>query len=300
MIGSETQRLKFDTKLEDSRTGSKANNFLNMFHEQGCYRHLVITPTLSIDDLPPHELYIARLKLLHSADAEEQARFSKWRGGHTLHKKNEDPTDKDLSNDITSRIGFQSAKKVMREIMIKDTVKRLPEVLAEIRKELAALNKEKEALEGKIKFTDPREVKSIVGTILYEIEKRLISYLDGDLETAMKFPETLQSLEEEIVDEENSDWAEKELNHHSKMEDDWRDRITKMGAYPDTVQPHVKFLGGKQVQRAINFFREVMIQALPDPFELKDIVGNATGFLGGGLDHENWKHATVQVVRVCV
>ena len=29
----------------------------------------------------------------------------------------------------------------MREIMIKDTVKRLPEVLAELRKELAALNK---------------------------------------------------------------------------------------------------------------------------------------------------------------
>ena len=189
----------------------------------------------------------------------------------------------------------------MREIMIKDTVKRLPEVLAELRKELAVLNKEKESWEGTIKLTNPMELKSIVGTILYEIEKRLISYLDGDLETAMKFPETLQSLEEEIVDEENSDWAEKELNHHSEMEDDWRDRIAEMkGAYPDTVQPQVKFLGGKQVQRAINFFREVMIQALPDPFKLKDIVGNATGFLGGGLQRENWERATVQVVRVCV
>jgi hypothetical protein len=73
-----------------------------------------------------------------------------------------------------------------------------------------------------------------------------------------------------------------------------------MEEYPDTVQPHRKFLGGKQVHRAIEFFREVMIGALPDPFKLKEIVGNGTGFLGGGLQRENWERATVQVVRVCV
>ena len=291
---------KFDKQLEDSRTGSKANNFFNMFHECGCYPHLVITPTLPKEDLPPDELYKARLELLHSADAEEQARFLEWRSGHKRYQQ-QDPTDKKLSKDITSRIGFKSAKKVMREIMLEDTVKRLPEVLSELRKELTALSKEKKTLDEKLKFNNPMELKSIVGTILYEIEKRLNSYLDGDLESAMKFPDMLQSLDEEIDEEDNSDWAGKELNHHSEMEDDWRNRIAEMeGEYPDTVQPERKFLGGKQVHRAIDFFREVMIRALPDPFELKEIVGNATGFLGGGLQRENWERATVQVVRVCV
>ena len=291
---------KFDKQLEDSRTGSKANNFFHMFHECGCYPHLVITPTLPKEDLPPDELYKARLELLHSADAEEQARFLEWRSGHKRYQQ-QDPTDKNLTKEVTSRIGFKSAKKVMREIMLADTVQRLPEVLSELRKELTALGKEKKTLDEKMKFNNPMELKSIVGTILYEIEKRLNSYLDGDLESAMKFPDMLQTLDDEIEDEENSDWAGKELNHHTEMEEGWRDRIAGMdGEYPDTVQPDRKFLGGKQVHRAIDFFREVMIRALPDTFALKELVGNATGFLGGGLQRENWERATVQVVRVCV
>ena len=151
---------------------------------------------------------------------------------------------------------------------------------------MTALNKEKKILDG---------------TILYEIEKRLNSYLDGDLEPAMKFPDMLQNLDDEIDDEDNSYWAGKELNHHSEMEDEWRNRIADIeDDYPETVQPQLKFLGRKQENRAIEFFREVMIQALSDPFELKEIVGNATGFLGGGLQRVNWERATVQVVRVCV
>jgi hypothetical protein len=291
---------KFDKQLEDSRTGSKANNFFNMFHECGCFPHLVITPTLPKEDLPPHELYEARLELLQSADTEERNRFAEWRSGHERYRQ-QDPTDRVLTTDVTSRIGFKSAKTVMREIMLEDTVKRLPEVLSELRKELTSLVKEEKVLSEKMKFSDPAELKSIVGIILYEIEKRMNSYLDGDLESAIKFPGKLQTLEEEIDDEDTSDWALKDLNHHSEMENNWRDMIADLeGEYPDTVQPNKKYLGGKQVHRAIDFFREVMIRALPDPFELKEIVGNATGFMGGGLQRENWERATVQVVQVCV
>ena len=43
-----------------------------------------------------------------------------------------------------------------------------------------------------------------------------------------------------------------------------------------------------------------MIEALPDPFQLHDMVPNVTGYLAGGLHRENWERATVQITRVCV
>ena len=54
----------------------------------------------------------------------------KWHNGHKRYQ-HQDPTDKKLNEDITSRIGFNSAKKVMREIVLEDTVKRLPDVLSD-------------------------------------------------------------------------------------------------------------------------------------------------------------------------
>ena len=48
------------------------------------------------------------------------------------------------------------------------------------------------------------------------------------------------------------------------------------------------------------FFRVVMIEALPDPYELKDLAANATGYLGGGLQRENWERAMVQITKVCM
>jgi Dynamin family len=291
---------KFDKQLEDARTGSKANHFFNMFHECGCFPHLVITPTLPKEDLPPAELYEARLELLLSADKVESERFLSWRQGHDQYRQ-QDPSDSVLSSEVADRIGFKSAKTVMREIMLQDTVKRLPEVIAELRKELSSLTKEKKTLDEKMKFNDPAELKSIVAIILYDIETRINSYLDGDLESAMNFPSTLQTLDDEIDEEENSEWAEKELNHHTAEEDVWRDLIARYeGDYPESVHPTRALFGGKQVQRAIDFFKMVMIEALPDPYELKKIVVNATGFLGGCLQRENWERATVQVVRVSV
>ena len=43
-----------------------------------------------------------------------------------------------------------------------------------------------------------------------------------------------------------------------------------------------------------------MIEALPDPFQLQSKVANVTGFLGGGLQHENWERAMVEITRVCL
>jgi hypothetical protein len=117
----------------------------------------------------------------------------------------------------------------------------------------------------------------------------------------MKFPEKLQTLEEELEDEDDSEWAERELNHYTEQEDKWRDRIATLeGNYSAAVQAENRFLGGKQVQRAIQFFREVMIESLPDPYELRDVVPSVTGYLGSGLNRENWERAMVQITKVCV
>lgn len=43
-----------------------------------------------------------------------------------------------------------------------------------------------------------------------------------------------------------------------------------------------------------------MIDALPDPFQLKSKVANVTGFMSGGLQHENWERAMVEITRVCL
>lgn len=288
---------KFDKQLEDSRTGSKANNFFKEFHQNKCFPYLVITPTLPKEDLPSKELYAERQKLLACADQKERERFRDWQDGHALFREQNE--DEQLNPKIAEKIGFSTAKKKMREIMLEDTAKRLPEVIASLRKELDRCRKELAILKDKQRFTDPQELKVIVHDMLYFIQQRLLSYMDGDLESALAFPEKLQSLEDEIENEEESDWEKKELNFHTQKEDRWRDRIEELkGVFPEELQAHKKFLGGKQVQRAIEFFGVVMIDALPNPYDLEDKVANGTGYLGGGLQRENWEHATVQIVSV--
>ena len=291
---------KFDKQLEDSRAVGKANTFFKEFQNNKCNPHLVITPTLAKEDLPPDELFKARRDLLATADKVEEERFNDWLEGHD-HFRQQHGGSEMLSDSVRTKIGFSSAKKVMREVMLEDTAKRLPEVLHALRKELLKLEKEQKTLLEKEKFNDPKELKVVVSQVLYEVEQRIISYLDGDLECSMKFPEKLQTLDDEIDEEEESEWSKKELNHYTEAEDQWRDRIANFeGNYPEEVQADNRFLGGKQVQRAIEFFRAVMIDSLPDPFEMIDLVPNVTGYLGGGLQRENWERAMVQFTRVCV
>jgi hypothetical protein len=188
----------------------------------------------------------------------------------------------------------------MREIMLLDTAKRIPEVLAALRLELDKCRKEHKTLKEKMKFTDPAELRTVVTDMVFHLQKRVIAYLDGDLESARKFPAMLQTLEDEIEEEIESDWAEKELNYHTEKEIQWRSRILALDEYPEELQAEEKFLGGKQYQRAMVFFRIVMIEALPDPYDFRDLAANGAGYLGGGLQRENWERAMVQIIRVCM
>ena len=289
---------KFDKQLEDSRAASKANLFFNEFHKNKCFPHLVITPTLAKENLPGPQLFKARRELLNSADQYESERFGAWIAGHeAFYLEHQDEL---LNPEITKKIGFPTAKRVMREIMLADTAKRLPEVLASLRKELSDGRKELEVLEEKQKFSHPRELKIVVSNMFFHIERRILAYLNGDLESALKFPERLKTLDEEIEAEEESDWATKKLNFFTEREDHWRDRIADMDEYPEELQAESNFLGGKQYHRAIEFFRAVMVEALPDPYQLKDKIANVTGYLSDGLQRENWEHAMVEIIRVCV
>jgi len=291
---------KFDKQLEDSRTGSKANNFLREFKENDIHPHLVITPTLAKEDLPPDELMKKRRELLKNANSNEEERFEQWLEGHAKFLQ-EDPDDELLNDKTSQRIGFPSAKASMRKVMLEDTALRLPEVLSQIRKELRGCQKEKAVLLQREKFTNPSELKSIVGNAIWHLNKRVETYLDGDLESSMKFPEKLQSLDDEVEAEDESEWAVRELNHYTASEDQWRDRIASLeGEYPDEIQADKKLLGGKQIQRAIEFFKVVMIDTLPNPYEMKDYVSSCTGYLAGGLQRENWERAMVQITKVCV
>ncbi|KAG7346045.1 dynamin family protein [Nitzschia inconspicua] len=290
---------KFDKQTHDSRSAGKANNFFKEFLENEIYPHCVITPTLPKEDLEPEKLYSERMALLDRADKEEQDAFRRWLGEHEVFRQ----TDYDkavLDERISSRLGFESAKTAMREIMLQDTARRLPEVLCDLRIELSLREKEQQRLLDMQKFNDPQELKTVVGLLLSEIDQRLHCYLDGDLETSLKFPWLMQTLDDEIEEEEDSEWAMKDLNHYTDRENHWRDRISKLGEYPEEVQPERRFLGGKQYHRAMDFFHAVMIDALPDPFELEQLVPNVTGYLSGGLQRENWERATVEIVRTCL
>eukprot|EP00594_Rhizosolenia_setigera_P012700 CAMPEP_0178970736 /NCGR_PEP_ID=MMETSP0789-20121207/19783_1 /TAXON_ID=3005 /ORGANISM="Rhizosolenia setigera, Strain CCMP 1694" /LENGTH=281 /DNA_ID=CAMNT_0020657425 /DNA_START=717 /DNA_END=1559 /DNA_ORIENTATION=+ len=145
---------KFDKQLEDSRTGSKANKFFLDFVDNGIVPHLVITPTLPKEDLPLPELFKERRELIDSATTKEKHKFDEWK---TAHRKflETNPDDELLQENIAERIGFESAKKVMRKIMLEDTARRLPEVLTSIRKELGSCQNELKSLKEREKFNDP-------------------------------------------------------------------------------------------------------------------------------------------------
>jgi hypothetical protein len=289
---------KFDKQLDDARTTTKANDFFSEFLDNKCFPHLVITPTLDREDLPPDELFEKRMKLIQVADAYEKDKFEWWFEGHERFDSEIGGDPKPLRFEVQTRIGFDSAKAVMRGIMLKDTEERLPQVIASLRTDLDECNAKRKTLKDRKKFNDPQNLRIIVNRMLYCVQDRILAYLDGDLELSMKFPDKLQTLDEEIEEEDDSNWSTEELNFHTEKEDQWRDRVCKLEEYPPEILSDKKFFGGKQYQRALEFFRVVMIDALPDPCQLHDKVANVTGFLSGGLQQENWERAMVEITRV--
>jgi hypothetical protein len=242
---------KFDKQLDDARTATKANDFFNEFFENKCKPHLVITPTLDREDLSPDVLFEQRTKLIESADEHERDKFDQWQEGHERFRIENDCLEEPLRDDIKMKIGFPSAKSMMREIMLKDTIERLPEVIESLRNDLDKCNAECSILRDKQKFNDPQNLRNVVTRMLFQIQDRILDYLDGDLELSLKFPEKLQTLYDELDEEEDSEWSTKQLNHHSEKEDHWRDRVSNLDEFPEEIQADFKFLGGKQYHRAL-------------------------------------------------
>lgn len=242
---------KFDKQLDDARTATKANDFFNEFFENNCRPHLVITPTLDREDLPPDILFEQRTRLIQSADEHEKDKFDQWQEGHERFRIENESAEDPLHDDIKTKIGFPSAKNVMREIMLKDTIERLPEVIESLRNDLDKCNAELSILRDKQKFNDPQNLRNVVTRMLFQIQDRILDYLDGDLELSLKFPDKLQTLEDELDEEEDSEWSTKTLNHHSEKEDHWRARVSNLEEFPEEIQADFKFLGGKQYHRAL-------------------------------------------------
>ena len=292
---------KFDKQLVVAKSGSKTNGFFQEFIDNDCFPHLVITPTLPVDKMPTTELFPARQALLDTADSHEEDTFKNWKKQLRAFKT-QNGYDEDLHPEIVKRIGFGTARDVMRSIMLKDIVERLPEVLISLREDLMKCQTEFELLEEKKKMGSASEVKLIANQMLFQIQGKLKSYLDGNLAVASKFPDMMQTLDDEIDEEEDSDWKIKRLNHHMDKEDEWRDRVAKLEEkdFITEIRPDERFLGGKQYQRAIEFFKVVMISALPDPNDLKDLIPQATGFAQDGLQRENWERAMVETVKTCL
>eukprot|EP00979_Chaetoceros_neogracilis_P011309 scaffold2751_cov154-Chaetoceros_neogracile.AAC.3 len=297
MDGSIFLMTKFDKQLTDSRSGSKANKFFKEFLDNGIQPHLVITPTLPKEDLLPDQLLVERQELLNSATEKEDQTFQNWLLDHDRFLES-NPDDELLNRKIKIRIGFESAKKAMRQVMLQDTILRLPEVLSSLRKDLGICLAELCALEEKEKLNDPAEVKILVTHALQKVQERINAYLDGDLETAIKSPQVLQDLDDELQEEEDSEWCNRVLSHHAteEGEEKWRNRLAEL-EYSKEIQAEKRFLGGKQVQRALLVFEIAMIESLPDPWELKEYVATGAGFLQGGLQRENWERAITSITK---
>ena len=298
-IGNATFLMtKFDKQMEDSRTANKANTFFAYFLENDIVPHLVITPTLENEDLPPNELFQKRNELLAASNDYERDRFRSWFKQHDAFRAQEG-SDVYLDKRVHDMHGFPTAQASMRKEMLAHTLATLPLVIGSLQKDLAERQAELDDLKERQKFTNPSELKNVVKDMLHSIQERVAAYLDGDLLSAMKYTEKLQTLDDEVFEEEeDSVWATKLLNFHTEKEDAWRSHIAEMKEYPEEVQADKAFLGGKQVQRAIEFFRFVMIDSLPDPYELAALVPNAAGYGGGGLMRENWEGATKQICMV--
>ena len=274
------------------------------------------SPTLDREDLQPDQLFLKRKELLENSTDYEEEKFEGWIAAHAKYRQ-EDPDDTKLSPEVSSRIGFSAAKDKMREVMLLDTAARLPEVLKSIREELSKCRKEKEVLEGKRKFRDPNFLKRKVGDLLQRACKRVGDYLDGDLEAAVKFPDSLMDLDDELDREEDSEWADRTLGSAATVEDEekWRDLIQALidrkEGLPGYVYAEKKYIGGKQFQRAkelmkaamlgkanlcqaamflvllVSKFFLIFIESFPNVGEMKDYVASGAGYLQGGLQREN-------------
>eukprot|EP00804_Cyclotella_cryptica_P002740 CCRYP_009637-RA/>CCRYP_009637-RA protein AED:0.03 eAED:0.02 QI:0/0/0/1/1/1/4/0/825 len=293
---------KFDNKLGDAKSGSKTNHFFEEYHQNNIYPYLIITPTLAREDIEPEALFAERKILLDGAMSHEAEMFREWQQTHSRYREI-DPDDRVIVDAIAKRIGFKTASDEMRKQMLVDTATRLPEVLRSLRKDLSHYKEELDAFEGRKRLMDPSNLKYMIGNMLHGMCGRISNYLDGDLETAKQFPDCMKDLEDELQEEDDSEWSSRRLGMRVPIEEEekWRDIIESMFAenqIPEHVYPSKKFLGGKQFQRAVQLLNATMAEAFPDPHTMKDFVASGAGYLQGGLQRENWERCTLSIVRM--
>jgi hypothetical protein len=106
-------------------------------------------------------------------------------------------------------------------------------------------------------------LKEKIGNLLQDVCTRILDYLDGDLEAAVRLPHELMDLELELEKEDDSEWSKQTLGKKASIDDEeeWRMIIEDMfekQTMPKHVHADEKFLGGKQFQRAKQLLRAVM------------------------------------------
>ena len=295
---------KMDILMAGYDTAGRVNNFFTDFHKNGIWPYLVLSPIMKADPktLSEPEQYAMRQKLLDDARDHEKSEFRKW------EQKMEDfchdnPGEPEFSPQIRANIGFDTAMNKLRTELLKDTAKKLPKLQGDLLDKLAKAEAAKSNLVARQQYADPNHLKLVISRIEQAVTKKIVNYLDGDLESAIHLEHLLQTLDQELDFEEGSDWKDKRLNTRvsSKDEEQWRNHIADMeDDFPSQLHPDVKLLGGKQYHRAFQFFCTVMIDRLPSPFALKDKVITSLGFLHDGMRSENWERATSQIIKTCM
>lgn len=295
---------KFDLRIGDSLTGSKTNRFFDEYWANNINPFMVITPTMqrSADSMSTDEQFKERQTLLDKATSYEKDKFDEWEDA-MARAYADDARAEEFAEHLRPYVGFSAAVSKMNRLLLDDTRGRLPQVLMELSAKRNKASEELESLKQVLKFTEADTIQLKMAEVLDELVRRINGYLDGSLHVAKKLPQLHQTLMDEIDGEEMSDWAKRDLNHLTEAEDLWRDHLASMAVssgWPKSVHMDAKFLGGKQYQRALNFFKAVMIDRLPEPHSLRPYVMTACGTLRGGLNHEDWEHATVEIIKTCV
>jgi len=288
---------KFDKQMDDTRTASRANGFFKTFHDNRCFPYLVTTETLPNESLPAAELFAQRQALLAATDNYEQDMFDSWRNGHSQEG------DQLLSEEVSSRIGFATAKTKMWTMLLADTMQRLPEVISSLRSDLDRCHKEQSMLREKTKMSEPDELKNTVLDIMADANDRMVAYLDGNMEVVKKFPDASQKIIDEIIGEAESGWRYRELNCYTEQEDASREQIRTMfheNKVPGHIQANKMFFAGKQYQRAVNFSMVLMKDALTDPHLYSEAAANAAGYLSSNIQQDNREGAMQQIVEACI
>ena len=277
---------KFDRLMNDLQSGNRANDFFTKYQEAGVLPYLLYTQPVEIEFHDNNvQRFHNRSKILDCANEEEMKKFEEWFGKIETFARNHRHGER-LGVSISDKVGFSTIQTYMRQKQIENTRTMLPVIAKQIRQEKLKVQAKLAAYQEKMKMYDPTELKSALPTLLTQLEKRLMEYIEGDFSVARKFGAQFQTLQEELEAEGKAKWSNHGLNYHFDTEKNWRDGLVAT-AFPEHVQADLKFLGGKQIKRAFHCHRHMLINSLPD--DISQFVEAAMNCAGYGRHEENWE-----------